>query len=56
MFKSYRVRHTDGTAGRVMGKDGDYLTIVFRENGKDETIEIRESVARGVWVRDFGTK
>ena len=53
MFKSYRVRHIDGTRGRVMARDGEYLRICFRENGKDEIIEVRESVARGVWIRDL---
>lgn len=52
-FRSYRVRHLDGTPGRVLRVEGKYLSISFRENGKDETIEIAEDAARGVWIRDF---
>lgn len=52
-FRSYKVIHRDGTKGRVMGVDGDYTRISFRENGQDETIEIRTSMVSTWWTRDF---
>ena len=49
MFKSFRVTHTDGTKGRVIREVGDYYVIGYRENGKDETIEIRKSLLGIHW-------
>lgn len=52
-FRSYAVIHNDGTKGRVMGTDGDYTRVSFRENGKDETTEIRSSLLTTQWHRDY---
>jgi hypothetical protein len=52
-FRSYAVTHNDGTHGRVMGVDGDYTRVSFREAGKDETIEIRSSLLTSQWHRDY---
>lgn len=52
-FRTYAVRHNDGTRGRVMGIDGDYTRVCYRENGQDETIEIRSSLLTSAWHRDY---
>jgi hypothetical protein len=52
-FRTYAVMHNDGTKGRVMGIEGDYTRVSFRENGKDESIEIRSSLLTSQWHRDY---
>lgn len=52
-FRSYAVVHNDGTKGRVMGIDGDYTRVAFKENGKTETVEIRSSLLTSQWHRDY---
>lgn len=52
-FRTYAVRHDDGTRGRVMGVDGDYSRVVWRENGRDESMEIRTSNLHHSWHRDY---
>jgi hypothetical protein len=52
-FRSYAVKHNDGTKGRVMGVDGEFTRVSFRENGKDETVEIRSSLLTASWHRDW---
>jgi hypothetical protein len=55
-FRTYAVQHNDGTKGRVMGTDGDYTRISFRENGRDETTEIRSSLLTSQWHRDYSVR
>jgi hypothetical protein len=50
-FRTYPVIHNDGTTGRVMGTDGDYSRICYRENGRDEVIEIKTSILNVFWHR-----
>jgi hypothetical protein len=52
-FRTYAVQHNDGTKGRVMGVEGEYTRVSFRENGQDETIEIRSTLLASQWHRDY---
>jgi hypothetical protein len=52
-FRTYAVRHNDGTRGRVMGIDGDYTRVCYREDGQDHTVEIRSSLLTSQWHRDY---
>lgn len=52
-FRSYAVIHNDGTKGRVMGTDGDYTRVSFRDARGSDTIEIRSSLLTSQWHRDY---
>lgn len=52
-FRTYAVRHTDGTRGRVMGVDGDFTRVTWKENGSYESTEIRSSLLTSQWHRDY---